>query len=120
MTEDQDVPRSSAHAPGSVGEPKPSSAPKFLIANLELEFGPNHSKQSPLTFSNRKFLTIFHPEIQPAVSIVAHLTHRWPRTSIVRSSRCRSIVRGHSQCKTGQLVPSIPPSAAALPTPTPA
>src|SRR3984957_13933107 len=101
MTEDLDGPRFSAHAPGSVGEPKPSSAPKFLIANLELEFGPNHSKQKLLTFPNRKFLTFFQSEIQSAVSIFAHLTHHWPRTSIVSLSRCRFLIRGLQLFQTG-------------------
>src|SRR4029077_18679667 len=102
MTEDQDAPRLSAHALRSVGESRPSPAHKFLIANLELESSSNHRKQSPLTFSSRKFLAIFHSENRFSPPVVAHLTHRWPRTSIVRLSRGRFVGRDDSECKTRQ------------------
>ena len=59
MTEDQDVPRSSAHASKSVGEPKPSPTRKFLIANLELEFHVSPIRISDLKFPNRKKITVF-------------------------------------------------------------
>jgi hypothetical protein len=33
----------------------------FLIANLELEFFVNHSKQRTATLSNRKFIAVSNP-----------------------------------------------------------
>jgi hypothetical protein len=58
MNEDQDVPRSSAHALPSVGETKPPKRLKFLIANLELEFRVSHIRINDLIFSNRKKITV--------------------------------------------------------------
>jgi hypothetical protein len=58
MNEDQDVPRSSAHALGGVGETKPPKHLKFLIANLELEFHVNPIRISDLGFSNRKKIAV--------------------------------------------------------------
>ena len=54
MTEEQDAPRSSAHALRSVGETKPPKHLKFLIANLELEFHVSPIRISNIRFSNRK------------------------------------------------------------------
>jgi arginyl-tRNA synthetase len=59
MNEDQDVPRSSAHALRSVGETKPPKRLKFLIANLELEFHVSPIRISDLRFSNRKKIAVF-------------------------------------------------------------
>lgn len=59
MNEDQDVPRSSAHALQSVGETKPPKHLKFLIANPELEFRVNPIRISDLRFSNRKKIAVF-------------------------------------------------------------
>jgi hypothetical protein len=39
----------------------PLQTPYFLIANLELEFPVNHSKQRTATLSNRKFIAVFTP-----------------------------------------------------------
>jgi hypothetical protein len=33
---------------------------KILIANPRLEFPPTHTKQTPLTFSNREYIAVFH------------------------------------------------------------
>ena len=59
MNEEQDAPRSSAHAPRSVGETKPPKHLKFLIANLELEFRVTPIRISDLRFSNRKKIAVF-------------------------------------------------------------
>src|SRR5580704_4572492 len=58
MNEDQDVPRSSAHALPSVGETRPPKRLKFLIANLELEFHASPIRISDLRFSNRKKIAV--------------------------------------------------------------
>jgi hypothetical protein len=58
MNEDQDVPRSSAHALPSVGETRPPKRLKFLIANLELEFHVSPIRISDLRFSNRKKIAV--------------------------------------------------------------
>jgi len=59
MSEEQDAPRSPAHALLSVGERKPQKHPKFLIANLELEFHPSPIRINDLKFSNRKEIAVF-------------------------------------------------------------
>ena len=59
MTEDQDAPRSAAHAPSSVGETRTPPHLIFLIANARLESSVSHRKQTPLRISNRKWLAIF-------------------------------------------------------------
>jgi len=59
MSEDQDAPRSSAHALRSVGETKLPKHLKFLIANLELEFHLSPIRISDLKFSNRKEIAVF-------------------------------------------------------------
>ena len=58
MNEDQDVPRSSAHALPSVGETRPPKRLKFLIANLELEFDVTSIRINDLRFSNRKKIAV--------------------------------------------------------------
>src|SRR4029077_7748906 len=58
MSEEHDAPRFRAHAPRSVGETKPLKSPKFLIANLELEFHVSPIRISKLKFSNRKKIAI--------------------------------------------------------------
>src|ERR1700720_4889913 len=58
MSEEEDTPRFLAHAPRSVGETKPLKSPKFLIANLELEFHVSPIRISKLKFSNRKKIAI--------------------------------------------------------------
>jgi len=58
MNEDQDVPRSSAHALRGVGETKPPKRLKFLIANLGLEFHVSPIRISDLRFSNRKKIAV--------------------------------------------------------------
>jgi hypothetical protein len=40
----------------------PLQSSHFLIANLELEFPVNHSKQRTATLSNRKFIAILEPK----------------------------------------------------------
>ena len=40
-------------------DPKPLTR-NFLIANPQLEFLLTHTKQSPLTFSNREYIAVFH------------------------------------------------------------
>ena len=57
-------------APGVQGRSNtvPPRTAKFLIANLELEFNLNHTKQSLLRISNRKYFTIFSlalPRVSP-------------------------------------------------------
>jgi len=42
----------------------PSLTIAFLIANLELEFHPTHSKLSLLRISNRKYFAVFDPAFQ--------------------------------------------------------
>jgi len=59
MSEEQDAPRSPAHALRSVGERKPQKHAKFLIANLELEFHVSPIRISDLKFSNRKEIAVF-------------------------------------------------------------
>ena len=58
MSEEQDAPRSPAHALRSVGERKPQKHAKFLIANLELEFHVSPIRISDLKFSNRKKIAV--------------------------------------------------------------
>jgi hypothetical protein len=57
-----------------------AAQPKFLIANALLESYPTHSKQTLVTFSNRKLLAISKSDFSPAVS---YLTHFCTQTSIV-------------------------------------
>jgi hypothetical protein len=45
---------------------KPARA-RILIANLELEFLPTHTKHSLLTFSNRKKIAVFDPHPSPPI-----------------------------------------------------
>ena len=48
------------HHTGADSTPSAASRPpKFLIANLELEFESSRRKQSPLRISNRKYMAIF-------------------------------------------------------------
>ena len=42
-----------------------SRPPKFLIANLELEFESSRRKQSPLRISNRKYFAVFCSALAP-------------------------------------------------------
>src|SRR5260370_42541748 len=67
MNEEQDAPRSSAHAFRSVGETNPPKPPKFLIANLELEFHVSPIRISNLKFSNRKKTRVLHAPWRVAV-----------------------------------------------------
>jgi hypothetical protein len=43
---------------------------QFLIANPELEFSSTHRKHSPLNFSNRKFMRVFHSDLAPNFSLL--------------------------------------------------
>jgi hypothetical protein len=91
-----------------------SSSLEFLASSLQklivtprLEFPATPRKQSPEAISNRYKPPISYParfstkaisqsEISSGIPTVAHLTRLEPRLSIVRSSRCRFLIRGHS------------------------
>ncbi len=106
----------SAAVPGAGAysiRPALSSSLKFLVSSLQnlivtprLEFPPTLRKQrtklisnrykSPISYPGSFFAdAICHSEIPPATPAVAHLTQLEPRLSIVRSSRCRFLSRGH-------------------------
>ena len=91
-----------------------SSSLEFLASSLQklivtprLEFPVTPRKQRPEPISNRykprisysaRFSSkaISQSEIPSVLPAVAHLTQLGPRLSIVRSSRCRFLIRGHS------------------------
>jgi len=58
-----------------------SHLPKFLIANLELEFNLNDTKQSLLRISNRKYFAIFSLAL-PRVSPGTEAEPRNPNSNI--------------------------------------
>ena len=93
--------------------------PKFLIANLELEFRPTHRKISPLKIPNRKYLAIFHlasqarrratsPNFQNGNLFgslpFAQLRPRVPLTPHRASSLRLSLATGHSLPATAFLI----------------
>ena len=71
---------------------KPSS-PRFLIANLELEFLATHTKRGLLKFSNRKKIAFFHPcpsRRRPRRTIHPHTSNnRNIRFTEFRSTCCK-------------------------------
>ena len=84
-----------------------ASSLQKLIVTPRLEFPVTPRKQRPEPISNRykppisypaRFSTkaISQPKISSATPTVAHLTRLEPRLSIVRCSRCRFLIRGHS------------------------
>ena len=84
-----------------------ASSLQKLIVTPRLECPVTPRKQRPEPISNRykppisypaRFSTraISQPKISSATPTVAHLTRLEPRLSIVRCSRCRFLIRGHS------------------------
>ena len=82
-----------------------SASRVFLIVTPRLEVPATHTKHSTKLISNRYKSPISCPQRFPAKAcfraairtvtlFVAHLTHRYARTSIIRSLRCRFLVRG--------------------------
>ena len=53
------APPAAPHKSHPVTRPFASPFPKFLIATPRLEFPPTHTKQTPLTFSNREYIAVF-------------------------------------------------------------
>jgi hypothetical protein len=74
------APRTPAIAPPLCRHNIRAAKPNFLIANALLESSPTHSKQTVVTFSNRKWMAISEFDFFHAVS---YLTRFRPRTSIV-------------------------------------
>jgi hypothetical protein len=84
-----------------------ASSLQKLIVTPRLKFPATPRKQRPEAIANRykppisyparsTTKAISKPEISSAAPTVAHLTRLEPRLSIVRSSRCRFLIRGHS------------------------
>ena|ERR1700751_3298350 len=71
-----------------------SHLPKFLIANLELEFKSSHRKQSLLQISNRKYLAIFHSRqcgvAFPLLSVPSFQPHPSSFQSLIENPRLES------------------------------
>ena len=66
-------------------------SPRFLIANLELEFLASRTKLSLLTFSNRKKIAFFHPcpsSRRARRAIHPHISNRNSRFTEFRSTCC--------------------------------
>ncbi len=91
MTEEQDAPRSSAHALRSVGETKPPKHPKFLIANLELEFHVSPIRISDLRFSNRKKTRVLRAPWRVAVCVLTPSPGASPADALSRFDAPRRI-----------------------------
>jgi len=53
------APSAATHKSHPVTRPFASPISNFLIANPRLEFPPSHTKQTPLTFSNREYIAVF-------------------------------------------------------------
>src|SRR6202012_1816469 len=67
-------------------------SPRFLIANLELEFLASRTKLSLLTFSNRKKIAFFHPcpsSRRARTAIRQHISNRNSRFTEFRSTCCK-------------------------------
>ena len=67
-------------------------SPRFLIANLELEFLATHTKRGLLKFSNRKKIAFFHPcpsRRRPRRTIHPHTSNRNIRFTEFRSTCCK-------------------------------
>jgi len=84
-----------------------ASSLQKLIVTPRLEFPATPRKQRRELISNRYKPPISYParfstkaisqsELPSVLPAVAHLTQLGPRLSIVRSSRCRFLIRGHS------------------------
>src|ERR1700690_3354912 len=53
------APSAALHKSRPVTRPFAPPISKFLIATPRLEFPPTHTKQTPLTFSNREYIAVF-------------------------------------------------------------
>src|SRR4029077_15708954 len=53
------APSAATHKSHPVTRPFASPISNFLIANPRLEFPPTHTRQTPLTFSNREYIAVF-------------------------------------------------------------
>src|ERR1700690_676991 len=86
----------------------PADEPKaltrnFLIATPRLEFPATHSKQSPLTFSNREWIAVFHKKSSATTAQTHNLRRRHKSRPTASDKMCLAGLRNQARDRIHQI-----------------